>query len=127
MKFLQNPRLASSPLSTKKAFLKSKGLSDEQINEACAKAGVSSTPQIQPHANYPLIVQNPQTTWLVKLRDAANVLVICGGLAGALWYLWKVNSNQMFFHYFHTQCLKITQNIAFEFFNFGILHQFLSF
>ena len=83
MKFLQNPRLASSPLSTKKAFLKSKGLSDEQINEACAKAGVSSTPQIPPHANYPLIVQNPQTTWLVKLRDAANVLVICGGLAGA--------------------------------------------
>ena len=100
MKFLQNPRLASSPLSTKKAFLKSKGLSDEQINEACAKAGVSSTPQIQPHANYPLIVQNPQTTWLVKLRDAANVLVICGGLAGALWYLWKVSPNEMFFHYF---------------------------
>ena len=94
MKFLQNPRLASSPLSTKKAFLKSKGLSDEQIKEACAKAGVSSTPEKippSPHANYPLIVQNPQTTWLVRLRDAANVLVICGGLAGALWYLWKVN------------------------------------
>ena len=80
--------------------MKSKGLSDEQINEACAKAGVSSPPQIQPHANYPLIVQNPQTTWLVKLRDAANVLVICGGLAGALWYLWKVSPNEMFFHYF---------------------------
>ena len=79
--------------------MKSKGLSDEQINEACAKAGVSSTPEKippSPHANYPLIVQNPQTTWLVRLRDAANVLVICGGLAGALWYLWKVNLHYKF-------------------------------
>ena len=94
MKFLQNPRLASSPLSTKKAFLKSKGLSDDQIDQACAKAGVSATAtEIQPSpANYPLIVQNPQTTWLVRLREAANILVICGGLAGALWYLWKVKS-----------------------------------
>ena len=24
-------------------------------------------------------------------------------------------------------CLKITQNVAFEFFNFGIFHQFLSY
>ena len=26
-----------------------------------------------------------------------------------------------------TQCLKITQNVAFEFLNFGIFHQFLSY
>ena len=26
-----------------------------------------------------------------------------------------------------THCLKITQNVAFEFFNFGIFHQFLSY
>ena len=25
---------------------------------------------------------------------------------------------------FQTQCLKITQNVAFEFLNFGIFHQF---
>ena len=26
-----------------------------------------------------------------------------------------------------SQCLKITQNVAFEFFNYGIFHQFLSY
>ena len=31
-------------------------------------------------------------------------------------------------HVFHeAQCLKITQNVSFEFFNFGIFHQFLSY
>ena len=28
---------------------------------------------------------------------------------------------------YSTHCLKITQNVAFEFFNFGIFHQFLSY
>ena len=27
----------------------------------------------------------------------------------------------------HSQCLKITQNVAFDFFNFAIFHQFLSY
>ena len=27
----------------------------------------------------------------------------------------------------HTQCLKIPQNVAFEFYNLGILHQFLTY
>ena len=27
----------------------------------------------------------------------------------------------------HAHCLKITQNVAFEFLNFGIFHQFLSY
>ena len=34
----------------------------------------------------------------------------------------KVGGNILFAH-----CLKITQNVAFEFLNFGIFHQFLSF
>ena len=100
MKFLQNPRLASSPLTTKKAFLKSKGLSDEQIEEACAKAGIFANPQEVPPVpaapNYPLIVQNPATTWLVRLRDFANFIVICGGVATAFWYLWKVILKDVF-------------------------------
>ena len=41
MKFLKNSKIAPSPLATKKAFLKSKGLSEDQINQACQIAGIS--------------------------------------------------------------------------------------
>ena len=45
---------------------------------------------------------------------------------------WKATLLQIWIDYSKqsaaacTQCLKITQNVAFEFFNFGIFHQFLS-
>ena len=39
------------------------------------------------------------------------------------------NDLKLQFWYFMVlgHCLKITQNVAFEFFNFGIFHQFLSY
>ena len=42
-----------------------------------------------------------------------------------LWSFRFLNSNELIF--IQAQCLKITQNVAFEFFNFGIFHQFLSY
>ena len=41
VKFLKNPKIAPSPMSTKKAFLKSKGLTEDEINQACQTAGIS--------------------------------------------------------------------------------------
>ena len=41
-KFLKNPKIASSPLAQKRAFLKSKGLTEAQIESACQRAGISS-------------------------------------------------------------------------------------
>ena len=41
-KFLTNPKIAPSPLAQKRAFLKSKGLTDAQIEMACHQAGISS-------------------------------------------------------------------------------------
>ena len=93
MKFLQNPKLASSPLATKKAFLKSKGLSDEQIEEACVKSGIYANPQTT-SPNFPLIVQNPATTWLVRLRDFANFVLICGVQGGESQVNGKFNFRQ---------------------------------
>ena len=42
VKFLQNPKIAPSSMATKRAFLKSKGLSDDEINQSCQKAGIST-------------------------------------------------------------------------------------
>ena len=97
VKFLKNPRIVSSPLATKKAFLKSKGLTDNQIEEVCAKAGIANESPETPSemmpadAEYPLIKSNPQTTWLVRLRDLANVIFVFGGAACGIHYLWKVS------------------------------------
>ena len=42
VKFLKNPKIAPSSMATKKAFLKSKGLSVDEINQACQLAGVTT-------------------------------------------------------------------------------------
>ena len=42
VKFLKNPKIAPSSMATKRAFLKSKGMSDDEINQACQLAGVST-------------------------------------------------------------------------------------
>ncbi len=86
-------------MQTKRAFLKSKGLNDVEISRACQLAGVPSSEfqgiestgvlHTKP-AELSLTRPNPQTSWLVALRDYANVILILGGSAYALHYLWKV-------------------------------------
>lgn len=45
IEFLQDPRIIPSPLDRKKKFLQSKGLTDEEINEAIKRVGVQQQPQ----------------------------------------------------------------------------------
>ena len=109
VKFLKNPKIAPSPLATKKAFLKSKGLSDAQIEEACRRSGVSTaseapsamtslSPSSSPMMkNYPLIATNPQNSWLTKLRDFANFVLIMGSAAYGLHFLWRVRPHMSHF------------------------------
>jgi len=98
VKFLKNPKIAPSPLATKKAFLKSKGLSEDQINQACQIAGISEddkpNSQIieeQPRDGhiYPVLNAYPQTSWLVTLRDFANVIFLFGSATYGMHFLWK--------------------------------------
>ena len=90
--------------------MKSKGLSDAQIEEACRRSGVStaleapsemtplspssSSPMMK---NYPLIATNPQNSWLAKLRDFANFVLIMGSAAYGLHFLWRVRPHMSHF------------------------------
>ena len=99
---MKNPKIAPSPLAQKRAFLKSKGLTEEQIEMACLQAGISSNEENMVSSsplpsspvvmkNYPLISSpNPQNSWLTKLRDLANLVLVLGSAAYGLHFLWKV-------------------------------------
>ena len=103
---MKNPKIAPSPLAQKRAFLKSKGLTDAQIEMACHQAGISSneenvassqpSPSSSPVVmkNYPLISSspNPQNSWLTKLRDLANLVLVLGSATYGLHFLWKVGT-----------------------------------
>jgi len=102
VKFLKNPKIAPSSMATKRAFLKSKGLSDDEINQACQLAGISTTDdthlQIMKKETppgglagniYPVMSANPQTSWLVTLRDFANVIFLLGSATYGMHFLWK--------------------------------------
>jgi peroxin-14 len=44
VKFLQNPNVQKSSLANRQAFLKKKGLTDEEVQIACERAGAFATP-----------------------------------------------------------------------------------
>jgi len=73
IKFLQNPKVRSSPLAQKKAFLKSKGLTDEQIAQAIHDSGlISEQPPLPP----------PIPFWKKAQRTSVFILVISGATYG---------------------------------------------
>ena len=59
---------------------------------------------------------NIEIRFEIKCSDNFRLLEQCG----RIFSFYPVCS-------FVSHCLKITQNVAFEFMNFGILHQFLTF
>ena len=40
---------------------------------------------------YPVMSANPQTSWLVTLRDFANVIFLLGSATYGMHFLWKVS------------------------------------
>lgn len=88
VKFLVNPRLASSPMSQKRAFLKSKGLTDGQIDEACAKAGINPSQEFS--VSTLATSQKSHRNWSSIVKEVANFIVIFGGASYGLVYIWKV-------------------------------------
>lgn len=94
VKFLINPRIAASPLSQKRDFLKTKGLTDVQIDEACAKAGINHNQEfpmpLTPGTTVGLYQARNRGNWLSSVKDLANLIVVFGGAAYGLAYVWKV-------------------------------------
>jgi len=69
VRFLRNPKVATAPLATKRAFLTQKGLSDAQIDEALRQVGASeadappTTPTPLPPAAIAAAPARPDRRW----------------------------------------------------------------
>ena len=51
---------------------------------------------------YPVMSANPQTSWLVTLRDFANVIFLLGSATYGMHFLWKVSN---FSRGIHNSCM----------------------
>ncbi|KAM6924772.1 peroxisomal membrane protein PEX14 isoform 3-T3 [Xenentodon cancila] len=92
VKFLQNPKVRQSPLATRKAFLKKKGLTDEEVELAIQRSGSTEevlplTPAGLPHPPYAtqLAPAPPSYRW----RDYGALTIIMVGIAFGFHQLYK--------------------------------------
>ncbi|XP_038161909.1 peroxisomal membrane protein PEX14 isoform X2 [Cyprinodon tularosa] len=92
VKFLQNPKVCESPLATRKAFLKKKGLTDEEVELAIQRSG--STEQVLPLSPVGL-QQPPYASQLTpappsyRWRDYGALTIIMVGIAFGFHQLYK--------------------------------------
>ena len=102
--FLSDPKVQSAPLAKKVAFLESKGLTAEEIEEAMSRANGKTTEAatvVAPGAvAYPgggVVMQAPPPVparasydW----RDVFIAAVMAGGVGYGVWHLAKVKRNE---------------------------------
>ncbi|KAM7030642.1 peroxisomal membrane protein PEX14 isoform 2-T2 [Acridotheres tristis] len=94
VKFLQNPRVRQSPLATRRAFLKKKGLTDEEIDLALQQSGTSTdespcpgaaTQPVPAQPPPPVVYSPPGSRW----RDYGALAIIMAGIAFGFHQLYK--------------------------------------
>ncbi|KAL1021154.1 hypothetical protein UPYG_G00009500 [Umbra pygmaea] len=95
VKFLQNPKVRQSLLDTRKAFLKKKGLTDEEIELAIQRAGSTDEPLALTPAGLQYPVHSPQLAAVsysppgYRWRDYGALTVIMMGMAFGFHQLYK--------------------------------------
>jgi len=136
VRFLQNPRVQQRSYSDKTSFLKSKGLTNEEIQMACTRSGTGdageenkvkhqgtlsnrsrnqSFPINQTYKSYEAV---GAYRWWYRLRDFINFVALIGGSGYVLHMLWKNYIYGMFFDdkkkrlTTTEETLKVTQKIA---------------
>ncbi|XP_048206173.1 peroxisomal membrane protein PEX14 isoform X3 [Perognathus longimembris pacificus] len=96
VKFLQNSRVRQSPLATRRAFLKKKGLTDEEIDLAFQQSGtaadepsslgpVTQVVPVQPPHLTPQLYSSGGSRW----RDYGALAIIMAGIAFGFHQLYK--------------------------------------
>ncbi|XP_044067212.1 peroxisomal membrane protein PEX14 isoform X1 [Siniperca chuatsi] len=95
IKFLQNPKVRQSPLATRKAFLKKKGLTDDEVELAIQRSG--STEEVLPlspvqpplplHATQ--LAPAPHIPAGYRWRDYGALTIIMVGIAFGFHQLYK--------------------------------------
>lgn len=98
-KFLINPKVASHAEDKKSAFLRKKGLSEEEILAAFSKAkayapivtggNVTSSPEVLSGPVLPAYPSpGPPSLW-AKVRDVCNIILILAGASYGLHYIYQ--------------------------------------
>ncbi|XP_005180686.1 peroxisomal membrane protein PEX14 [Musca domestica] len=97
--FLQNAKVRHTTLVQKQQFLRSKGLTEKEIQIACERAGVFSqdpnAPTVinmginatQTHAQ--LALQPAPQTALGRIKEILHSMALLGGVAYAIYAFWK--------------------------------------
>ncbi|XP_004863656.1 peroxisomal membrane protein PEX14 isoform X3 [Heterocephalus glaber] len=96
VKFLQNSRVRQSPLATRRAFLKKKGLTDEEIDLAFQQSGTAAeepaslgpATQVVP-LQHPHLISQPYNPAGSRWRDYGALAVIMAGIAFGFHQLYK--------------------------------------
>lgn len=84
--FLKLPQVQASPLKGKQEFLRSKGLTDEEVRISCEIAGAFEHANNNLHGlpdisnSFEIMRQQPQRYWWPVMRDVASVAAIVVGI-----------------------------------------------
>lgn len=96
VQFLQNNNVQRNPLSQKQKFLRSKGLTEDEIQIACERAGVFSHDPNSTVINMGIstpttqyVVQQPMTT-LQRIREILSSTALIAGFTYAIYLFYKV-------------------------------------
>ncbi|XP_044733123.1 peroxisomal membrane protein PEX14 [Chrysoperla carnea] len=95
VKFLKNPKVGETSLDQRKKFLKSKGLTDIEINEAINRSStlthvISSQPPPLPQPlNYVVHQQHGQISTFTKIKEILESLALFSGLMYGVYLLYK--------------------------------------
>ncbi|XP_063291496.1 peroxisomal membrane protein PEX14 [Pelobates fuscus] len=97
VKFLQNPRVRQSPVSTRKDFLKRKGLTDEEIELALQQSGTAhDDPQplaaavgVPRHGPPPQLAVQPYNPPGSRWKEYGALAIILAGIAFGFHQLYK--------------------------------------
>ncbi|KAI5095638.1 peroxisomal membrane protein PEX14 [Silurus meridionalis] len=94
VKFLQNPKVRQSLLATRKAFLKKKGLTDEEVELAIQRSGSVEALTLSSSGS-PQIIHSPQLSPALysppgyRWRDYGALAIIMAGMAFGFHHLYR--------------------------------------
>ncbi|KAL5290261.1 PEX14 family protein [Megaselia abdita] len=93
--FLQNERIRKSPINQKHKFLKSKGLTNQEIQIACERAGVfsenpnSTVIEMDVNTQQSRYLMAPRPSALARIKDVLQSMALVSGLAYACYLFYK--------------------------------------
>lgn len=102
VKFLNNPNVLRSAVGQKQAFLRSKGLTEDEIQVACERAGVFSRDPTQQQSHQTVISMDVGTsgtkaasysvqpqTWFGRVKEVLNSVAVISGLMYGVYMFYK--------------------------------------